>query len=630
MLPAVGAAIIVHLFLAVHNYCGVDGADFFSQYSQFAYGLRSARYVYFSASCAAVAIPHAVSCLAHIPLTVSAKIMQAAFWIACSYLLVEYFRPPRVRPARGWFLFLALNPVAIFAIHYHLQRDAMVLFLMIAGLAMYRAPSLFAKALAGMCWALAVSAKVYPALFLPLFLFDRRNGLRDTTLFYASCALFFLIPEIPWIYSIGWHGTFAPPLAYRSFTRFGLARVVEGLPAAGPGGRGLAWLFAAANQGAPAIALILVAAAALRVYRKDLSLFRAIGFCFAALFVLSPKNAPQYFIFLIPFCVAARSLRCMLFGNASYALILSLFYLLDMEMNGSYCLVKPLAGLSISRETLLFWEGLAPWISRYLWGYLFLLASVAFAYSFRPGEDKAPPERAWPRPPGRRARVLLCGVCASLWGISLFSTHFSWNPFSVHDDGLTDTLKCNRVLQPPSTLGWYGTTVEYEVRFNGLMPGDAVRVSGDSYFSVDLAGRRIGPFRGDGNKLYSFWWGVSYPLGYDDLRANDFTVRIVNQLCSIRGVNTITARLIQPWRDWRADGHHCEGKIGVTGCLLDGIGYGVDYGERRGWLDTEWLTLSPRGVPRQGGRVCNIFTIIVAYIVVFFTAAAVRLKVGGE
>jgi len=528
----------------------------------------------------------------------------------------------RARGGVRWFLFLALNPVAIFNIHYHVQYDALALFLMVAGLDCYRRKGAAARLLAGLCWALAVSVKTYPALLLPLFLFDRREPARGKALFYSSFLLFFLIPEIPWICRVGWSQTFLPALAYQGFHRFGLCRLA-GAPGAGWTGKAIAL----ADSGMPAVTAVLLILVGTLIRRGRASLFQGIGLFLALLLFVSTRNAPQYFIFVVPFLVLFRSRGALVFANAAYAVILAFFYLLDNEMSGSYCLLNCLHAVSIGGGALAFLGRLAPWISRYLWGFAFIIASGVFSWGYWPArrEVKADPMPVAAR--GMKSRAPLWIVLSALWGLSLVSVHFRGNPFSMPANGLPDILNCNTVLEPASTIAWYGSSGEYELRFTGLSPGDSVLVSGDSYFQVRLGDRTMGPFRGDGNKLYSFWWGISYSLAYDDLKKNNFVVGITNQLCSIRGENTVTARLGGNGRDWIPNGHGLEGKIQVLRCALNGVRCDVSQGERRGWHNTGWRTLSPNIVSAGGHSVINIFTILLASLVIFFSIVARRLNV---
>jgi len=626
--PFVWGAIVFHIFLAFHNDCGVDGADFFSHYSQFAFGLPGARYFYFGAVFGAFAIPHLLSCVLHIPLTVCAKIVQALCWIACSYLIVRVFHDRALNSPRCWFVCLACNPVALFNLHYHVQYDAMVLLLMLGGLALYFQDGRWTTVLAGLCWAVAISAKVYPALLAPLFIFERKSAARDKALFYGSLAFFFILPEVPWIFDIGWLRTLAGPLGYRSFSRFGLSRIAEGVAH----GNGYGWLvgrlFILADGYSIMTTLTLVAVTGALVFFKRVSLFRAMGLYLALLLLLSAKSAPQYLIFAIPFLLIAHSMSAIIFANAAYALILALFYLLDMEMNGSYCLLKPLSGLSISQGALVAWEGYRSPISLYLWGYLYLFAAFVFAYTYRPVRGEALDEEIRHATLSPGLRSLLCCIALALWGISFFSVRFLWNPFSIPGNRLPDAVNCNTVLEPASTIGWYGKTGEYELTFNGLKPGDAVRVSGDSYFLIRLANRTLGPYRGDGNKLYSFWWGVSYPLTYEALRESGFRVTVINYLCSIRGINTITARLIGQGRDWDSLGHMLDGKVELNRCRIDGIDYGVELGRRMGWLDSEWLSVRPKDYRFKGSSYINVFNIVLLYSIVFFIVIGRQLGSG--
>lgn len=627
--PFVWGAIAVHFFLAFHNYCGVDGSDWFSHYSKFAFGAPGARYFYYSMIFGAFAIPHVISCMLHVPLTACAKIMQALCWIACSYLIVKAFADRTAGSPRCWFACLALNPVAIFNLHYHVQCDAMVFLLMLGGLALYLQRERWITVIAGLCWAVAISAKVYPALLAPLFIFDRTSTVRNKALFYGALTLFFLLPEIPWIFSIGWLQTLLYPLNYKSFSRFGLSRIVDGIVQGSGGGRLMGGIFAIADGYAIITTLSLVAIAGALVFFRKVTIFRAMGFYFALLLLLSAKNAPQYLIFVIPFIPLMRNKAALIFANAVYALILAFFYLLDMEMNGSYCLLKGLGFLSISQNSLAFWGGYKPVISLYLWGWLYLFATLVFAWEYRPCRGELPGEAA-PRAalaPGIRS--LLCGVAFALWCISFFSVRFPGNPFSHPDNGLPEAVNCNTVLEPTSTLDWYGSKGEYELSFSGLKPGDAVRVSGDSYFLVRLADSTLGPYRGDGNKLYSFWWGISYPLTYETLRENGFKATVINHLCSIRGINAITARLIGQGRDWDALGHLLDGKMTVTRCRIDGVDRGVETGERRGWLNSKWLAIRPRGYAFKGNSYVNVFTLNLLYVAVFFVVMGRRLRIGG-
>ncbi|MCX6356067.1 MAG: glycosyltransferase 87 family protein [Candidatus Aureabacteria bacterium] len=620
--PFLCIAVCAHLFLALHNYCGVDGANFFSYYSQYAFGLSGGRCNYFSASFSALAVPHVISCLLRVPLVACAKFLQSVFWIWCSYLVVTML-PKHARGGRvRWFLFLALNPVAIFNIHYHVQYDALALFLMVAGLDCYRRKGAAARLLAGLCWALAVSVKTYPALLLPLFLFDRREPVRGKALFYCSLLLFFLIPEIPWICRVGWSQTFLPALGYQGFHRFGLYLLT------GASGEGWAGKASALTDSAmPALAAVVLILVGTLIRRGRASLFQGIGLFLALLLLVSTRNAPQYFIFVIPFLILFRSRGALVFANAAYAVILAFFYLLDKEMSGSYCLLNCLHAVSIGGGALAFWGRLSPWISRYVWGCAFIIASGVFSWAYWParGEVKDDPVPAASR--GKKSTAPLWIVLSALWGLSLLSAHFRGNPFSMPPNGLPDILNCNTVLEPASTLAWYGSRGEYELRFTGLSPGDAVLVSGDSYFRVRIGDRTIGPFRGDGNKLYSFWWGISYSLSYDDLEKNNFLVGVTNQLCSIRGENTVMARLGGNGRDWIPNGHGLEGKVQVMRCALNGVPCDVTQGERLGWQDTGWLTLSPSIVPAGGHSAVNIFTILLAYLVVFFSIVTPRLDV---
>jgi hypothetical protein len=626
--PFVWGAIVFHLFLAFHNYCGVDGADFFSHYSQFAFGLPGARYVYFSGVFGLFAIPHVLSCVLHIPLTVCAKFIPVLCWIACSYLVVRTFPNHTIGPPQWWFVCLALNPVAIFNLHYHVQYDSVVLLLMVGGLALYLQEGRAAKILAGVCWAVAISTKVYPALLVPLFVFDRRSAVRDKAFFYGAVVLFFLLPEIPWMFNIGWMRTLTAPLGYRSFSRFGLSRIAEGVAHGGGYGWLVGRLFILADGYSIMTTLTLVAVTGALVFFGRVTLFRAIGLYLALLLLLSAKNAPQYLIFVIPFLPLTRSRGALLLANASYALILAFFYLLDVEMNGSYCLLKLFGNLAISQRELVFWEGYKSLISLYLWGYLYLLATLVFAWGYYPPRSEALGETTRTAALGSGIRSLLCGVALALWCISFFSARFSWNPFSMSDNGLPEVVNCNTVLEPPSTMSWYGNAGEYELEFNGLKPGDAVRVSGDSYFQIKLARHCLGPFRGDGNKLYSFWWGLSYPLTYEALRESGFRVTIINYLSSIRGINTVTARLIGQGRDWDPYGHMLDGKVKVRRCCINAIDYGVELGQRTGWLDSVWLSIRPKNFQFKGASYINIFTIILLYIIVFFAVVGGRLKMG--
>lgn len=626
--PFIWGAILFHSVLAFHNCFGVDGSCYFSSYSQYAFGLCRGFFNYYSASFTAVAIPHLMACMLRIPFVDAIKLINALCWIACSYLVVRLYSGDRTPASRWWFVCLAFNPVAVFNIHYHVQYESLALFLMIAGLGLYQREGNVPKIQAGVCWSLAVSVKSFPALLLPLFICDRRTTMRGKACFYLSCALFFFLPEIPWIHRLGWRAAFMGALGYKSLYRFGLCRIAEGGDAAGA----LRWyagrLLEMADSGILLIVLGVLLTAGTLVYWKRVSLFHGMGFCLALILLLSPRNSPQYFLFVIPFLVLSRSAPAMIFANASYALILAFFYLLDPEMNGSYCLLKGLGFLAISRNSLVFWEAWRSLASLYLWGYLYVAASFVFAYAYRPGGGKDGVEvSGWGGDGAFAGKSIWVGLFL-FWGLGFFSTYFTGNPFSVSPGRLSETEINNIVLQPPSTLGWYGTTGEYDLRFTDLKPGEAVRVSGDTYFSIRTGDRLIGPFRGDGNKLYSFWWGISYPLTYETLRENGFKATIINQLCSIRGINTITARLIGQGRDWDQYGHLLDGKIAVTRCRIDGVDYGVELGERRGWLDSVWLSIMPKGYAFKGNSYVNVFTINLLYIAVFFAVVGRRLGMG--
>ncbi|MCX6340026.1 MAG: glycosyltransferase 87 family protein [Candidatus Aureabacteria bacterium] len=614
--------------MAFHNYTGVDGANFFSYYSQYAFGMPSGRCHYFSASFSVLAIPHLLSCLCDIPLTTCAKCIHALSWIACSYIVVTIFHNRRTGSSPWWFIMLAFNPVAMFAIHYHVQSDATVLFLMITGLALYNAKGAPSKILAGMSWAVAVSIKAFPLLLLPLFIFDRSSRTRDKAIFYMSVALFFIIPEIPWLCTIGWAKTYADAIGHSYVCRFGLNRIAMAAQ-----GEGLyAWfvrrLFTSADFSFQWIAIVLVLVAGFLVLFRKITLFRSMGLYFALLLLFSVKNAPQYFIFVIPFAVLAKRKGALIFANAAYAIILVFFYLLDEEMNGSYCLLRVLNFMSISPGALVFWDRLKEPISLYVWGYLYLIASFLFVWIYLPAQGGRQNAGALSREISLTFRRLFCGALLLLWGLSFFSMRFAGNPFSYPDNGFPEAVNCNTMLEPPSTLNWYGGRGEYELQFTGMRPGDAVRVSGDSYFLIRLANHTLGPYRGDGNKLYSFWWGISYPLTYEALRESGFKVTIINYLCSIRGINTITARLIGQGRDWDPYGHMLDGKVKVTRCRIDGVDYGVELGQRTGWLDSVWLSIRPKNFQFKGASYINIFTIILLYIIVFFAVVGGRLKMG--
>ncbi len=626
--PFVWGAVFFHSVLAFHNCFGVDGSCYFSAYSQYAFGLCRGFFNYYSASFTAVAIPHLMSCVLRIPFVNAIKLINAFCWVACSYLVVRLHSGDRMSASRWWFACLAFNPVAVFNIHYHVQYESLALFLMMAGLGLYRCKGYVPKVQAGVCWALAVSAKSFPALLLPLFICDRRTTMREKACFYLSCALFFFLPEIPWIYRMGWRVAFMGALGYKSLNRFGLCRIAE----SGDAAEALRWcagrLMAMMDSGILLIVIGVLLVAGMLIYLKRVSLFHGLGLYLALLLLLSPRNSPQYFLFVIPFLVLFRRVSAMIFANASYALILAFFYLLDPEMNGSYCLLKGLGFLSISQNSLVCWEAWRSPVSLYFWGWLYLAASFVFAYAYRPGggndgvEDRKMAEYDAP------ARRLIWVGLLLFWGLGFFSTQFTGNPFSISRGGLSEVDISNIVLQPPSTLGWYGTTGEYDLTFTGLKPGDAVRFSGDTYFSIKTGDRLIGPFRGDGNKLYSFWWGISYPLSYETLRQNGFKVTVVNQLCSIRGINAITARLIGQGRDWDTYGHMLEEKMAVTRCRIDGVDYGVEYGERRGWLDSVWLTIMPKDYKFKGNSYVNVFTINLLYIAIFFIVMGRRLRMG--
>lgn len=626
--PFIWGAILFHFVLAFHDCFGVDGSYYFSAYSQYAFGLCRGFFNYYSASFSAVAIPHLMSCVLHIPFVDAIKLINALCWITCSYLAVRVCLGDRTPASRWWFVLLAFNPVAVFNIHYHVQYESLVLCLMLGGLALYRCAGSSPKIQAGVCWALAVSAKSFPALLLPLFICDRRTALREKAYFYLSCASFFLLPEIPWVCKIGWRRAFMGALSYKSLYRFGLCRIAEARDAAGA----LRWcagrLLAMTDGAILLIVVGVLIAVGMLIYVRKISLFHGMGLYLALLLFLSPRNSPQYLVFVIPFLILFRNRPALIFANASYAIILVFFYLLDPEMSGSYCLLKPLSFLSISQGVLAFWEAFRAPISLYLWGYLYIVASFVFVYAYRPvGGGSAVGDREMR---GCRApmRKLAWGGLLLFWGLGFFSTDFRGNPFSVPRDGLSEVEICNRVLQPADTLGWYGTTGEYEMEFAGLKPGDAVRLSGDTYFTIRTRDRLIGPFRGDGNKYYSFWWGISYPLTYESLRESGFKVTVINYLCSIRGVNTITARLIGQGRDWDSYGHMLDGKVEVNRCRIDGIDYGVELGQRAGWLDSKWLSIRPKNFQFKGASYINIFTIILLYIIVFFVVVGGRLKMG--
>lgn len=625
--PYVWSAIVLHVVLAFHNYTGVDGANFFSYYSQYVFGMPSGRCHYFSASFSVLAIPHVLSYLFGIPLTICAKCIHALCWIACSYIVVTIFQN-RGTSSPWWFISLAFNPVAIFAIHYHVQSDATVLFLMITGLALYNGRGAASKILAGLSWAVAVSIKAFPLLLLPLFLFDRRRRAVDRAIFYTSTVFFFMLPEIPWLCTIGWAKTYAGAVGHSYVSRFGLNYIAMAARGEWLYASFARWMFACANLAFQWIAVGLVLVAGLLVFFRRATLFRAMGLYFALLLLLSVKNAPQYFIFVIPFAVLARRKGALIFANAAYAIILAFFYLLNEEMNGSYWLIKPLGFMSISPEALASWERLRESVSIYLWGYLYLLASLIFVLIYSPAKDERQDGEVSNGEIGVTFRRLFCGALLLLWGLSFFSIRFTGNPFSYPDNGLPEAVNCNTVLEPASTLDWYGTRAEYELQFTGLKPGDAVRVSGDSYFLIRLANRTLGPYRGDGNKLYSFWWGVSYPLTYEALRESGFRVTVINYLCSARGINTITARLIGQGRDWDQLGHMLDGKVELNRCRINGIDYGVELGQRIGWLDSKWLTIRPKNFQFKGSSYINIFTIILLYIIVFFAIVGGRLKMG--
>jgi len=624
--PFVWGAILFHFVLAFHNYTGVDGANFFSYYSQYVFGMPSGRCHYFSASFSVLAIPHLLSCLCDIPLTTCAKCIHAVSWIACSYIVVTIFHNRRTGSSPWWFIMLAFNPVAIFAIHYHVQSDATVLFLMITGLALYNARGAPSKILAGLSWAVAVSIKAFPLLLLPLFLFDRRSRAVDKAIFYTSAAFFFMLPEIPWLCNIGWAKTYAGAVGHSYVSRFGLNHIAMTAQGEGIYAWFLRRLFAGADLAFQWMAIVLVLVAGLLVFFRKITLFRSMGLYFTLLLLFSVKNAPQYFIFVIPFAVLARRKGALIFANAAYAIILAFFYLFDEEMNGSYSLLNPLSFMSIGPGALVFWERLKEPISLYVWGYLYLLASALFVWIYLPAQGGRQNAGVLSREISLTFIRLFCGALLLLWGLSFFSMRFTGNPFSYPDNGLTEVVNCNTVLEPASTLDWYGTRAEYELQFTGLKPGDAVRVSGDSYFLIRLANRAWGPYRGDGNKLYSFWWGISYPLTYESLRESGFRATVVNYLCSIRGVNTITARLIGQGRDWDQYGHMLEGKINVRRCRANGIDYRVEFGERRGWLDSVWLSIRPKDYRCKGSSYINIFNIILLYIAIFFTVVGGRLK----
>jgi hypothetical protein len=624
--PFVWGAIAFHVFLAFHNYCGVDGANFFSYYSQYVFGVPGGRCNYFSIAFSMLALSHLMSYVMHIPFTACVKLIQSLCWIACSYLVVSAYCPRNTRRSHWWFIYLAFNPAAIFNIHYHVQYEAVALLCIIAGLMFYRQRGVASKIFAGLSWAVAISVKAFPALIAPLVFFDRRSGARDKTIFYASLMAFSVLPELSWVSRIGWARTFAAALGHEGVSRFGLVRLAENVRQGGA--HRVVRLFHLLDGGVVPIVIVLLLVVGTLTLWKKICLFRAIGLYLALLLLCATKIAPQYFIFIIPFLVLSRNKGLMLCANAIYSLILAFFYLFDGEMNGSYCLLNALSFMSIGPGALAFWERFKDPISLYVWGYLYLVASFLFVWLYVPKRGETRAAEAFPGTMGLTFKRLLCGALLLLWGLSLFSVRFPGNPFSYPDNGLPEAVNCNTVLEPPSTLDWYGSRGEYELSFSGLKAGDAVRLSGDSYFSLRLADRTLGPYRGDGNKLYSFWWGISYPIPYEALRENGFKVTVINHLCSIRGINAITARLIGQERDWDPLGHMLDGKMTVTRCRIDGVDYGVEFDERRGWLDSVWLTIKPKGYTLKGNPYFNVFTINLLYIAVFFVILGRRLKMG--
>ncbi|MEJ2744972.1 MAG: glycosyltransferase 87 family protein, partial [bacterium] len=379
------SAILFHLVLAFHNCCGVDGANYFSAYSQYTFGIPAARHNYFSSLFSCVAIFHLLSSCLFIPLTASIKIINAACWIACSYLVAGHFCNHGRSSSRWWFACLVFNPIAVFDIHYHVQHDAMALFLMVLGLLFYGQRRVSSKIIAGLSWAIAASMKVYPLFLLPLFIFDRRHSLKDKFIFYGSSAFFLFVPEVPWICRIGWSETFLKAISYKSFNRFGLYRVVDAISdKQGTVHWAVEGLFRLLDGHAPIVVCGLILIVGLFVYLRGISLFRAMGLCFALILLICTRNTPQALMLVAPFLVLFRKKAALIFANASYSLVLAFFYLLDNEMNGSYCLLKTLSSYSLSRNFIAFWENLLPIISLYLWGWIYLLASFAFVYGYWP------------------------------------------------------------------------------------------------------------------------------------------------------------------------------------------------------------------------------------------------------
>ena len=68
--------------------------------------------------------------------------------------------------------------------------------------------------------------------------------------------------------------------------------------------------------------------------------------------------------------------------------------------------------------------------------------------------------------------------------------------------------------------------------------------------------------------------------------------------------------------------------MAVTRCRIDGVDYGVEYGERRGWLDSVWLTIMPKDYKFKGNSYVNVFTINLLYIAIFFIVMGRRLRMG--
>jgi uncharacterized membrane protein len=211
------------------------------------------------------------------------------FWMRLTCALADLLTLWLVWRLAGWnplsLLVVAIAPAAIMISGFHGNTDPIMIALVV--LATYLMTKGRSPLLAGAALALACSVKVWPLIFVPVFVLNAATG-RRRVVFCVSFIVVAAVAALPWIV---WN----PPLILERV--FGYTSFA--------GWWGIPYLLPVAVYVLRPLVFVSVLAATVFMHRRAFPLFAQCAIVSFVFLFLTPGFGPQYLAWVIPWTVAA-------------------------------------------------------------------------------------------------------------------------------------------------------------------------------------------------------------------------------------------------------------------------------------------------------------------------------------